>query len=754
MKDLKYIGKSLIREDSYDKARGKTIYVADMKRPNMLYARLVLSQKAHAEIEIDKTEAMAVEGVKAIYTHKDIPDVAYNAFEWHSSVEGVRDERLLNEKARYVGDRIALVVGDSKRAVEKAISKLNVAYKELNSVIGIDNARNKDITIHGDTNLAFSKDISAGDYRNVFNNADYIIKDTGTTPKIHHAAIEPHACLAEVGFNGDLVIYSPCQVASQVQMHVSNIINIPLNRVRVIKTIMGGSFGGKSIPIIEPIAAFLAYKLNRPIMFYMNRTDSIIGTATRNFSEITVETAVSKEGKVLGRRIEAHIDGGAYYTNASAVTMALGKKLFRLYDIKDQLYQGRAYYTNTIPGGACRGYGSPQAHAITEVNIDNAAKVLNMDPCDFRLLNLVDAGAKDSSGATEIGNARIKECVIKGMKEFNWKERREMVRNKNTDRFAYGVGMACGTHGNGYTGAFPDYTSVHMELFSDGSTLVKISLHDLGCGTITIMQQIAAEALDMDIEKIRVTEADTLSTPEDSAGTQASRVTFVCGSAVKKAGEMLREKLISSFCKLRNIKEDDIETFNGNIYVKSLNESFNYSDVVRECEKNYLEGMSVFVKYNSPVNPASFAAYFAEVEVDKLTGLVNITDSLAVHDIGKSINPMLVEGQIQGGVQFSLGMALSENIEIDRKGYVKSTNFSKYHILNSTSMPKVRTLTIEDNEPYGPYGAKSVGEMASVAPAPAVMNAVNFAIDTNIITYPATPELIISELKKKGIECK
>ena len=186
----------------------------------------------------------------------------------------------------------------------------------------------------------------------------------------------------------------------------------------------------------------------------------------------------------------------------------------------------------------------------------------------------------------------------------------------------------------------------------------------------------------------------------------------------------------------------------GYIFKKNSTQKISYSEVVTEFERTFLEDMSVFVKYKSPANPASFAACFAEVQVDKHTGLVDILDFLAVHDIGKSINPMLVEGQIQGGAQFSLGMALTENIDIDRQGNVKSTNFSKYHIINSTSMPKVRTLTIEGDEPYGPYGAKSVGEMATVAPAPAIMNAINFALDTNIISYPATPELIINELNK------
>jgi len=750
MEQLKYVGKSVIREDSYDRAIGKTKFICDMKRHNMLYAKLVLSQKPHAEIEVDKSEALKVEGIEAIYTYDDVPHVLYNSHEWYAGLKEYQDEYLLCNVARFVGDRVALVVGSSKKAVEKAVSKVSIAYKELDSVIGIKQAKQNKVTVKGNTNIAFSKRINCGNYEEKFKEADFIIIDEGKTPKIHHSAIEPHICLSEIDEQGSLVVYSPCQTAFQIQYHVASVLNIPFNRVRVIKAAMGGSFGGKGQTVLEPICAFAAYNLNRPVMLYMDRKDAILGTRSRNATEITVETAINADGKILGRKITADIDGGAYYTNSSAVTMALGKKLFRLYDIQDQCFEGSTYFTNTIPGGACRGYGSPQAHAITEINIDNAANKIGMDPCEFRLKNLVKEGAKDPTGGTEIGNAKIIECVINGMKEFDWKNRRQNIKNKNTHRYAYGVGMACGAHGNGYKGAYPDFTNVDMSIFSDGSVLVKIGIHEQGCGTVTTMQQIASESLDISMDKVRVLEVDTITSPYDSAGTQASRVTFVCGGAVKSAGEKLKKKLIDTFCKLKNCTDDNVIASNGIIYEKNSEEKYTYGEVAIELESKYSESLSVFERFQSPANPGTYAASFAEVKVDKYTGEVEVTDLLAVHDIGKSINPMLVEGQIQGGAQFSLGMALFEEIKIDEKGYVKSTNFSKYHMINAPQMPEVRVMTIEGNEPYGPYGAKSVGEMAAVAPGPAVINAINFALDTNITTYPATPEVVMKAISNKN----
>lgn len=750
MEELKYVGKSLIRDDSYDKATGKTRFICDMRREGMLYAKIVMSKKAHANIEIKKDEALKVEGIVAIYTYEDVPKVLYNSHQWFEGVDSFKDEYLLSEKALFVGDRLALVVGKSKKAVEIAISKLEIIYKEINPVIGIENAKQDETIIKGNSNLAISKEIVCGDYEEKFKNADYIIKDSGTTQKIHHSAIEPHICLCEEDEQGNFVVWTPCQVVFQIQYHVASILNIPYNKLRVIKAIMGGSFGGKGQTVLEPICAFAAYKLKKPVMLYMDRTDAIKGTRSRNATSMSVETAINKEGKILARKIVTDIDGGAYYTNAAAILMALGKKLFRMYDIQDQYYKGSTYYTNTIPGGACRGYGSPQAHAITEINIDNAANKLGMDPCEFRLRNFVTEGAEDPTGASNIGNAKIKKCVIEGMEAFDWINKRKKIKNKNTDRYAYGVGMACGAHGNGYMGAYPDFTNVEMSILTDGSVLVKISIHDQGCGTVMTMQQIAAEALDIDVQKIRVPEADTIITPYDSAGTQASRVTFVCGGAVKKAGEELKKLLIDSFCELKGCKKDDVVTSDGFIYDKNNNIKFSYKDIALEYESRFSKSLTVFIKYESPANPASFATCFVEVEVDKYTGDVKILDCLAIHDIGQSINKDLVEGQIQGGAHMSLGMALKEEIEIDKNGNVKSNNFSKYHLINAPETPEIRVITIEEKEPFGPYGAKSVGEIASVAPAPAVANAVNFALGTNITQYPLTPEVIIKNIKSAG----
>ncbi len=748
-KKLKYVGKGLIREDSYDKASGKAKYVCDMEKHNMLHARLLLSEKAHAEIKIDKKQALKIPGIVAIYTYDDIPKIAYNSHQWYPGVSALEDEYILNDKARFVGDRIAIVVGETKESVNRALKEIKVEYNELSNVIGIESAEKDEMIIKGNTNLAFSKKLSCGNIDESFKKADFIIEDIGTTQKIHHAAMETHSCLAEKDEIGNIIVWMPCQVVFQEQYIIAKVLEMPYSKVRVIKSIMGGSFGGKGQPILGPICAFAAKELNRPVKLIMDRKDVIQGTRSRNASRIIVKTGITKDGKIVGREITANIDGGAYYTNAAAIALAMGKKSFRLYDIDSQIFTGNTYYTNTIPGGACRGYGSPQIHAVTELNIDNAARKIGMDTCEFRLNNVVSPNAEDPIGAPNLGNARIRECITKGMKRFNWYERKQLINNKNTDRYAYGIGMACATHGNGYHGAFPDFTNVDISILPSNVVWIKVGIHDQGCGTVQTMKQIAAEVLDIDPVSINIPQADTFISPYDSAGSQASRVTFVCGGAVKRAAEQIREKLINNFCKLNGCSKEKVILKDGYIYKENSSEKYTYGQIALETETNLEESLNVNMTYKSPANPAVYAVSFVEVKVDKYTGQVEVKDILEVHDIGQSINPVLVEGQIQGGAQMSIGMALCEEIEINKNGRVKSENFSKYHIINAPDMPEIKMELVEKCEPTGPFGAKSVGELVAVAPAPAILNAINNALDTNITVYPATPERIIEAITNK-----
>lgn len=745
-----YIGQKVMRRDAPYKVTGQAKYVTDIKRVGMLYAKLVLSKEPHAKVTIHKESILHEPGIVAVYTYEDIPKVAYNSYEWFFGVQSVRDEYILSEKARLVGDRLAVIIGESRRAVEEAALKLQIDYELLPAVVSLDEAMTKPDCV------AAEKQIVAGNAEAALTKAARVFEDTGRTSKIHHAAIEPHAAMAEVDEYGNLTIYSPCQTVFMIRMHVARILGLPVNKVRAVKTTMGGSFGGKGQIILEPIVAFAALTLKKPVQLVMSREDVILGAVCRNSCELSFKTGVTEDGRISGRIITSRFDIGGYHTNGTAVMMALGKKAFRLYDIPDQIYDGHAYYTNTVTGGACRGYGSPQLHGLMEIHMDRIANELGLDPCDFRLKNLVEAGAKDPSGATDLGSAHPKECIKKGREIFDWDRRRATVREKNTDRYAYGVGMAVGTHGNGYKGAFPDFTNVELELLPDGTVYMRIGAHEQGCGTLTVLEQIAAEAIGIAPNKINCIEADTFITPYDAAGTQASRVTFVLGGAVKKAGQQMRARMAEVYSILEGVPVENVLIKDEQLGVKATDgESFDtrytiltYGELATRYEAERSANLTVSLQYESPANPGVYAAGFAEVRVDKYTGHIDVLDLVCVHDIGRVINPILAKGQVEGGAHMSLGFALCEEIPVDENGYVWATNFSKYHILNAPSMPKVRSYFIECNDEFGPYGAKSVGEMAAVVPAPAVANAVNFALGTQLMNYPLTPEVIIAAIEK------
>ncbi len=748
---FKYIGKSIRKHDVKEKVTGKIKYAGDMKLGGMLYAKMLLSDAAHANIiNIDTSKAEALKGVVKVFTHRDVPKNYYNSHKWYKGVDFPRDELILTEKVRHVGDRVAIVVAKDMETVERALSLIKVEYERLPVITSIEDAMKEGTTyIHGLSNKAFEKTIKCGDSSQILKEAEMVFEDVITTPKQHHAAMETHICVAEQDSFGNITVWSPCQVVFQVQLIIAEALDIPLDNIRVIKTIMGGSFGGKGQPILEPICAFLAMETGKPVQLITDRTQSIIGMRSRNASKICVKTAVDHEGKILARNIDADIDIGAYYTNGSAVPMAMGKKSFRMYKIKDQTFNGRSYFTNTVVGGACRGYGSPQIHAATEINIDNIARGLHMDPAELRLKNFVKPYDKDPTGGPDLGNARVIDCVERGMKVFKWKKKRSKAKAKG--RFVRGFGMACAVHGNGYHGAYPDFITMTMRITNDNAVVLKSAIHDQGCGTVTTMKQIVGEVLDIHPDKVIVPQADTAFSPYDSAGTQASRVTFVCGGGAKKTAELAREELIAKSSVILDCKEDNITIKDGFIWnVEDEENKFTFGEMVVKIQNELEEDIEVTHTYKSPANPGVYAVNFVEVEVDRFTGLVKVIDVLAVHDIGQAINRDFVEGQIQGGAHMSIGLALSEEIKIDRMGRVGTLNFSKYHIINAPDMPDVRVELIEEGEALGPFGAKSVGEVCAAATAPAIINAINDALDINITDLPATPERVLKAIREKG----
>ncbi|PAB59312.1 xanthine dehydrogenase family protein molybdopterin-binding subunit [Anaeromicrobium sediminis] len=737
MKNFKYVGKTYPIHDIKEKVTGKVKYVGDMKLNNMLYSKLILSNIANGRVKsINYDKAEALEGVVKVFTPKDSPDTLYNSHKWFVGLEVMKDEKIFTDEPKFVGDRIGAIVAENKEVLEEAASLIEIEYEEYTPIIDPKKALKED-GYHIST-----KKIEVGNVETVDEEGHVVVETSVHSPKVHHAAMENHSCVTNIDEFGNLTVYTPCQVVYQVRLLVAEILDLPLNKVRVIKTVMGGSFGGKGQPILEPVCAYLSYKLKRPVQLTLDRKESIIATRTRHAIEGNVKTIVSNDGKLISRDMDLLIDAGGYFTNGDAVAMAMAKKSFRLYKVENQRFKADIVYTNTPVGGACRGYGSPQIHVLSEINMDMIAKKLNMDPIELRLKNVVKPNEDDPTGGTNLGNVKITECLEEGAQIFNWNERKNVPKSEG--RYVKGIGVACATHGNGYYGAYQDFIDMYIRINEDGTIYLNAGLHDQGCGTITSMQQIIAEVLDVDLDKIFIPEADTLTSPFDSAGTQASRVTFVCGGAAMKAAEKVKKRFLEYAAKVFECDLDEIHLEDG--VIKCNDKELSYGEMVIKIQTKYEVDVSETISYKSPANPAVYCVNFAEVEVDKLTGLVRVTDFLAVHDIGQAINRGMVEGQVQGAIQMGIGMALTEEITADSKGRLKGDTFAKYHVINVPDMPEVKVHLIEEPQEMGPFGAKSVGEISACAAAPAVVNAINHALGTNICSLPVIPEKIIDAL--------
>jgi CO/xanthine dehydrogenase Mo-binding subunit len=744
---LRYVGKPLPMDEALAKAAGEVRFLADQAWADALYLKLVLSEVPHGRIvEIDTREA-EIPGLVNVYSWVNTPRTKFNSQKWFVGQKGIEDQQIFPETVRFVGDPVAAVAAGDKRSAIEAAGKIKIKYEPLPFVLDPEEALRNQVLIHSPAPAAVLS-FESGDSvsrQKAFAEAFAVREDRVETPKIHHAALETHAFLAVPEIGGRVTVYSPCQIVYAVRMTVAQVLGLPLHKVRVVKTPVGGAFGGKQEVTFEPLCAFAALHTRRPVRLELDRRETMLATRTRTKTVGYVRTAVNREGQITAREVRLLVDTGAYTSNGAVISAAMGRKLFRLYRIPDQQYRAEVIHTNTPVAGAARGYGSPQIHTVTELNLDHTACLLKIDPVEFRLRNLVRPHDPDLGGGPPLGNARILDCVEKGAAEFGWKEKWQ--RPRDTGRWRRGVGMACGTHGNGYYGAYQDFTTMTLRMAEDGSLILHACLHELGQGVETMMKQIVAEVMSVSPEAITIPPADTDTSPYD-IGCQASRVTFVCGACAMKVAEGLREFFAGEIAETWGCKPEEVVLKDGKVWAKNrLQEKRSYGEMAAHIQKERQIEFIRTLTYHSPANPGSYAANFAEVAVDTYTGLVRVLEIVSVHDVGQAINPGFVEGQIHGGIQMGLGMALSEELAFDeRTGVPKAEGFRKYHLINAPDMPPIRIFLIEKGEEYGPFGAKSVGELAAVPIVPAAVNAVNHALGTFLTALPLTPEKILSAL--------
>jgi len=747
------VGKSLQRIDGVDKVTGSAKYAADIKLGNMLHAKLLRSPHAHARVKhIDTSVAQKLTGVRAFATIFEVPKVIEYWFSLRTE-EKKKQMFLCDNVVRFVGDPVLAVAADDQQTLDQALSLVKVEYESLPALHDPFKAMEEtDVKIHSRGNVAFKVKKVYGDIHQGFNNADIVIDNTYRTSKQKHAALEPFGtCVAHYQANGKLTVYSSTQLPHWSRHYLAGALELPLNRVRVIKPHTGGSFGGRCglIHGLEVMCAWLSRRTGRPVRMAFTREEDFMATETRHPMTIRMKTGATRGGIVTANEVEIVSDVGGYGTHYVGVIADCLSTGVGLYKILNYSFSATAVFTNKSLCGALRGYGNPQMNFAQESQMDIIAEKLRMDPLELRLKNYRRLGEIDPVLKEEIRSNGLQECLEKGAKASGWQKKRRPTPIKGTRK--RGIGLSVMLHGTGAGKALPDPAAATVMINADGSVNLVTAAADEGQGNRTVLAQIAAETLGIDFDKISVSETDTETTPLD-CGTHGSRQAYSGGLAVKAAATEARKKLFAYAKKELGIHAAQLRIKAGRIFeAENPANKILIGDLMR---KTQIEDMSVCEQVIgsaagvAPAMPGYYGAIFAEVEVDIETGEVKVLKLTTAFDVGRAINPGLVEGQITGGAVMGMGFALTENLLLN-DGQILNGSFADYRLLRACDVPEIVPIIVESNEPTGPYGAKGIGEGCMVNVASAISNAICHATGVRLTDLCMTPESILQGLTRR-----
>ncbi len=756
---MKVIGKDIQRVDGHSLVRGKPVFTDDMRLKDVLHVKIMHSPVAHAQIlNIDISRAEILDGVVAIFTHKDFKPHYYTTAGQGYPEPSPRDMLILDSTVRYVGDRVAFVAAETLEIAERALELIKVEYKELPCIFDAEKAMTAGFALHPSEgtigihdvsrNIAAHLDAELGDVDAALKTSAHVFEGIYSTPFVQMAHIEPHISLTWLDNNNRLVIRTSTQVPHHVRRIVAEVLDIPIARIRVIKPRIGGAFGGKQEILNEEVVSAITLKTGRPARIEYTREEELNAARVRHPELVTFRLGFNEKQLLTAIDMNILENCGAYGPHALTVMSVTSLKALSMYKAPNVRVNGDGVYTNLPIAGAYRGYGAPQACFPLESIMDEAAEKLGVDPIDLRLKNVFQV-EDDVPIAKILGEGRegfpmvlysteIKTCLDEGRQLSNW----DTLRSKHqTGRFRRGIGVAAAVQGSGIPGI--DMGAAFIKMNEDASFNLQIGATDLGTGSDTALAQIAAEALNVSVDKIIVYSSDTDITPFDK-GAYASSTTYISGTAVKKAAEQCKAMILEQGKKLLQVEEAEI--INTDV-IASDGQSISYADICMKTfytdEQMQIMGTGSHVSFDSP---PPLNATFAEVEVDTLTGIVRVIKVVSVTDAGQIINPKMAEGQVEGAIPQSLGMALTEFMPFDDQGRMLNLDFNSYHIYTAGDMPKLVVRFVESNEPTGPYGAKAVAEIPINAPAPAITNAVYNAVGVRVRHLPIQPEQVLKEL--------
>ena len=767
--DVKVVNQSELKVDSVGLAVGRPVYVDDMQIPGTLIAKVLWSPHAHARItSINADKARALPGVVCVVTHEDVPRVLKTTGGQGYPEPSPYDTTMLDNKVRYVGDRVAAVAAETREIAEQAVSLIEVEYEVLEPVLDVRTADAEGAPVIHDEpdaraiipvpyfpekNVAAVVDMAVGDLDAGLADSDLVIEHETETQYGQHCPIEPHVTLCYLDENDRLVIRTSTQVPFHVRRIVAQALEIPVRKIRVIKPRIGGGFGAKQ-EVLEDLVALLCVRTRRPVKLEYTRSEEFISSRTRHPSVVKVTAGFKKDGTMTALNMRARLNTGAYGSHALTVLCNCGAKTLPLYHCDNITFDGDSVYTTMPVGGAYRGYGGTQAAYTLEVVMDDAARELGMDPVALRQQLHIQEGesspvfralGEGTEGVDQsIGSCGLPQCLELGAEAMGWKDK--YGAGDKTGRFRRGVGMCALMQGSSIPEI--DMASASLKMNDDGSFNLLVGATDLGTGSDTVLSQIAAEALGTSLKQILVFSSDTDLTPFD-VGAYASSTTYLSGEAVRRTALKVREQIAGVAASMMGVPLEEVTLGEG--MALGGGKEVTYEQVARHAlyvkDQFQIGHMDSAISH---VSPPPFAAHFVELEVDTRTGKVTLIKYVAAVDCGTAINPKLAEGQIEGAVVNGIGYAMTEQMVFNDKGRCLNPSFRHYKIPSPTDLPELVTIIVPTYEPTGPYGAKSVSEICINGPLPAISNAIFDAAGVRMLHSPYTAEKVWTALQDKS----
>lgn len=751
---------------------GRPAFTDDLADPNSLIVKILRSPHAFAKIKsIDTKKAKALKGVEIVLTYHDVPKRSFTRAGQGYPEPSPHDKFILDEYVRYVGDEVACVAAINEDIATKALKLIEVEYEVLEAVLDFENAIDHQSIIHPEDgikemfpigflpkrNIAASYGMEVGNTEDVLKDCDVVLEESFYTQAQAHVMMEPHTANARIDFQNRLVIYTSTQTPFHVRRILSQTLDFPLSRIRIIKPRVGGGFGGKQALHGEMFVAMVTLKTGKPSKLVYTRKEVFESSYTRHPMRIDIKLGATKDGTLKAIDCFVLSDTGAYGEHALTVFMVTGAKVLPLYNKVDAVrFSGQVVYTNHVSAGAYRGYGAIQGNFALESAVDMLCEKLKMDPILFREKNMIREGetspifeimGEGTEGtAMNMETCKLDYCVKRGLELVNWYKTYPKV--EVSEHKIRSVGMALAMQGSGIP--YIDMGAATIKFNDDGFYNLMIGATDIGQGSDTILAQIAAEELMTTVDNVIVYSSDSDLTPFD-VGAYASSTTYVSGNAVLNAAKIMKEMLIKEAANVFKVDIKDVD-FDGSKFSAKDNE-ITLSELGNRITYNEdQKQLTATGSYVGTKSPPPFMAGFIEIEIDKDTFEYKVLNYVSVVDCGTTINPKLAQGQVEGGIVQGLGMAGYEDVKYSSKGSLISNAFLSYTIPNTKNIIKLTTEFADSYEESGPFGAKSVGEIGIDTPPAALANAVYNATGVRITKLPITAEKIYQgmlELKQK-----